>query len=109
MRCRRGWVFMDVVMAMILLSLVAAILSTAAGWHQRALRHLADSRAAVRAAESALISLQAGQIPPNDSTIFLHKLTASSDVPGKAWVEVDAKAGQRSASLIGLVPAGGGS
>jgi|ERR1700678_2331059 hypothetical protein len=115
MRARRGWVFIDVVMAMILVSLIAAMLGAAADWHQRALRHLADSRSATRLAESAILSMQSGQTPPasGDAALTIHKLSNSSDIPGKTWVEVDATVGKRHASLVGLVPPntlpGGGS
>jgi Tfp pilus assembly protein PilX len=115
MRAPRGWVFVDVVMAMILVSLIAAMLGAAANWHQRALTHLADSRSATRLAESAILSMQSGQTPPQsaDATLTIHKLSDASDVPGKTWVEVDATVANRRASLIGLVPQntlpGGGS
>lgn len=115
MRFRRGWVFIDVVMAMILISLIAAMLGAAANWHQRALRHLADSRSATRLAESAILSMQSGQTPSrgSDAALTIHKLSDSSDIPGNAWVEVDATVGNRRASLVGLVPQntlpGGGS
>jgi type II secretory pathway pseudopilin PulG len=107
MRFRRGWVFIDVVMAMILVSIIAAILGAAADWHQRALRHLTNSRAATRLAESAILSMQSGQTPSNrgEAGLTFHKLSASSDIPGKIWVEVEA--------TVGIVPQnalpGGGS
>lgn len=104
MRQRRGWVFVDVVMAMILTSLVVAILSTAAGFHQRALRHLADLRAANRLAESALISLQSGEKIAGGTGVTVHRISEASGMPGKAWVEVDASVGDRRASLFGLAP-----
>jgi hypothetical protein len=107
MRARNGWVFLDVVMGIILVSLIAAILGAAADFHQRALRHLADSRAAARLAESALLSMQSGQTPPsyNDASLAFHRLSVSSDSPGnKTWVRVEAAVGGRRASLVGLVP-----
>ena len=106
MRARNGWVFLDVVMGIILVSFIAAILGAAADFHQRALRHLADSRAAVRLAESALLSMQSGQTPPSygDASLTFHRLSGSSDSPGKTWVRVEAAVGGRRASLVGLVP-----
>jgi hypothetical protein len=115
MRAPRGWVFVDVVMAMILVSLIAAMLGAAANWHQRALTHLADSRSATRLAESAILSMQSGQTPSpaGDAALTIHKLSDSSDIPGKTWVQVDATVANHRASLIGLVPQntlpGGGS
>lgn len=104
MRRRRGWVFVDVVMAMILISLIAMMLAVAAAWNRRALDHLSDSRAAARLAESALISLQSGQLPASDAPVTFRKLSAGSEIPGHAWVEVDAVVKNHHASLVGLVP-----
>jgi type II secretory pathway pseudopilin PulG len=114
MRRRRGWVFMDVVMALILISLIAMMLAIAAGWNRRALDHLSDSRAAARLAESSLISLQSGQAPASGAPITFRKLSASTEIPGHAWVEVDAAVKKHHATLVGLVPqaalhGGGGS
>jgi len=106
MRARNGWVFADVLMGIILVSIIAAMLGAAADWHQRALRHLADARSATRLAESALIFMQSGQTPTvdRDSGLTFHKLSASSEISGKAWVSVEATVGNRRASLVGLVP-----
>src|SRR5271168_3978959 len=103
MRARRGWVFIDVMMAIILVTLIAAMLGAAADWHQRALRHLVDSRSATRMAESAILSMQSGQ-SPSDAGLIFHRLSAPSDSPGKTWVQVEATVGNRRASLVGLVP-----
>jgi type II secretory pathway pseudopilin PulG len=112
MRRRCGWVFIDVLMGIILVSIIAVMLGLAAGWHQRALKHLADSRSATRLAESALLSMETGQIT-GDAGLTIHRLSTPPQVPGKAWVEVDATVGNCRASLIGLVPQktlpGGGS
>ena len=54
---------MDVLMGIILVSIIAAMLSIAAGSHERAQRHLVDSRSAARLAESALFCMQSGQTP----------------------------------------------
>jgi hypothetical protein len=106
MRARNGWVFLDVVMGIILVSFIAAILGAAADFHQRAQRHLADTRAAARLAESALLSMQSGQTPRpfGEASLAFHRLSASSDFPGKTWVRVEAAVGDRTASLVGLVP-----
>jgi ABC-type Fe3+ transport system permease subunit len=112
MRSRTGWVFIDVMMATILLSIIAGILGFAANWHQHALKHLSDARAASRLAESALLSLQSGQSPPATGVAF-HRLSSSTDLPGRSWVQVDATVGARRAGVVGLVPdnsiPGGGS
>jgi hypothetical protein len=104
MKRRRGWVFVDVVMGLILLGLSGTMLVVAANWHYRLLKHLADSRAATRLAESELISLQAGE-PVDQGKFAVHQLPTASGSPGMQWVEVSATVDGRGASLVGLVPA----
>jgi hypothetical protein len=104
MRRRRGWVFVDVVMGLILVGLTGTMLAAAGTWHYRLLKHLADSRAATRAAESALISIQAGE-PVDQGKFAVRQLPTASDALGMQWVEVSATVDGRSASLVGLVPA----
>jgi len=106
MRRSRGWVFLEVLMAIVIVAILTAILGLAVVSHQRGLKHLADSRSATRLAESALISLQSGQSPsiPAGSNLAVHELPVSPDIPGNVWIEVDATVNGRQASLVGLVP-----
>jgi len=104
MRHRRGWVFVDVLMGMILITLIAAMLAAAAGWQQRALRHLADARAATRTAESALLAMQSGRALAPNAGVHVLRLLTVSNVPGEIWVQVDADQNGRAATLVGLVP-----
>ncbi|HEX4055649.1 MAG TPA: type II secretion system protein [Tepidisphaeraceae bacterium] len=105
MRIRRGFVFIDVLMGMIIVSILGAILGGAAAMHQRSLKHLDATRAASHLAESALLSMQSGQPPraAEKKSLAIHELS-SADVPGMSWVEVRATVHGRSASLVGLVP-----
>lgn len=105
MRLRRGWVLLDVLMGMMLVSMLGAILGAAAAMHQRGLKHLDDTRAASHLAESALLSMQSGQTPRavGEQSLSIHELP-SADVPGMTWVEVRATMHGQSASLVGLVP-----
>jgi len=113
MRRSRGWVFLEVLMAIMIVAILVAILGLAVASHQRGLKHLADSRSATRLAESALISLQSGQSPsipadaegkPSTSNLAFHELSVSPDFPGQVWIEVHAAVNGRQASLVGLVP-----
>lgn len=104
-KCSPGWVFLDVVMALAIIAILAAILGAAAAARQRALHHLADSRAADRLAEAALISLQTGQAAPAGS-IVIRDLSTASPVPAQSWIEVHATVNNRQADIIGLVPKG---
>jgi type II secretory pathway pseudopilin PulG len=105
-RAHRGWVFLDVLMAITIVAILTAILGLAVASHRRGLKHLADSRSATRLAESALISMQSGQSPsiPANSNLAFHELPVSPDLPGDVWIEVEASVNGRPASLVGLVP-----
>jgi hypothetical protein len=108
----QGWVFLDVLVGLLILSIIGLTLGAGAAWHQRALGHLADTRAASRLAESALTSLQAGQ-HLSTSGVHYHALAGKQQISGMSWIEVSATFNGRSATLVGLVPsqsvAGGGS
>jgi Tfp pilus assembly protein PilX len=112
MRRRLGWVLLDILMGMLIISVIGVTLGAGAAWHKRALSRLSDSRAALRVAESALTSLQAGQ-HVTASTVEFHPIAQGSDVRGMTWVQVSATINGRSAPLVGLVPSqslsGGGS
>jgi Tfp pilus assembly protein PilX len=113
MRRRRGWVFLDVLVGLMILGIIGLTLGAGAAWHQRALAHLSDMRAASRVAESALISMQARE-QFDRSKVVCREVAGAQNPAGMSWVEVSAKVNGRSASLVGLVPkeslsAGGGS
>jgi hypothetical protein len=99
---RRGWVFIDAVWGMILLSLLAGILATAANRQQVGLARLSDTRAAVRLAEQTLFDLQQRRPLSNlnsDESISVVKLNQLG-----TWVDAKAIVRGRSADLIGYIP-----
>ena len=98
----QGWVFIDVLSAMIIVSILATILATGAAARQRVLLHLADTRSAQQTAEAAIISLQSGQ--PAGDRVAVHNLSTASPIDGKIWVQVDATVNNRHAEIVGLVP-----
>jgi type II secretory pathway pseudopilin PulG len=100
----RGWVFIDVLTALMIVAILAAILGAAAASRQRAMQHLADSRSAQRAAEAAIISLQSGH--PAGDGVVVHELSTVSPIDGKIWVQVEATVNHRQAEIVGLVPKG---
>jgi hypothetical protein len=103
----RGWVFMDVLVATMLVGILAIILSKAIGAHQSGINHLADTRAASRLAESAMSSMQSGEAPmagDANQSIAIRKDSPAAGITGMSWVEVDAGVDGRHASLVGLVP-----
>lgn len=106
MRRRSGWVFIDVLTGIILVGALALILAAGASRQERGERHIANTRAAARLAESTLISLQALQQPalPRDARVVIRDLGPFADLPGMRWNEVRAEIGDQKVSIIGLVP-----
>jgi type II secretory pathway pseudopilin PulG len=114
MRPRQGWILLDVLMGMIIVSILGTLLGAAAAMHDRAAHHLDDTRAATRQAESALLMMQSHQIPPEKPTekptvgnggfLTVKKLPTPSQIPNTTWIEVRATVHTRTAALIGLVP-----
>jgi type II secretory pathway pseudopilin PulG len=104
MRVRRGWVFLDVLVGMMIVAVLGAMIGAAGAAHQRALKHLDDARAATHLAESALLSMQSGQKPVAGSELAVRELPSPADLAGMSWVEVRASVHGKSASLVGLVP-----
>ena len=124
---QRGWIFMDVLTAMMIVAILAGLLGAAVAAQDRALHHLADSRAAMRLAESTLISLQAGDTVapapgngnpgesrgggfangPSAGNVTIRQLSTDSSAAGMVWVQVQATVNGRHAALVGLVPRGG--
>jgi hypothetical protein len=101
---RRGWVFIDALWGMILISMIAGIFATAMNRRQVGLARLADSRAACRLSEEALIDLQEGRgLPPlsSDESLRIVKLDAQG-----TWVRVEGTVRGRDAQLIGYLPRG---
>jgi hypothetical protein len=104
MRRRRGWVFIDAVWGMILISALAGIFVTAANREQAGLQKLADTRAACRLAEETILDLQQGKGLPNleaDEKVEIVKLN-----PQGTWIHVDATVRGRPAELAGYVAGG---
>jgi type II secretory pathway pseudopilin PulG len=100
---RRGWVIIDVTWAMIIMSLLAGVLAVGAQTEQSNLRRLAESRAASRAAEAALISMQCGRYQPS-ADVTVRALSEPTNVPGMTWVQVRATFNGRSSVLVGMAP-----
>ncbi len=104
-RCRRGWVFLDVLSGLVIVAILAGTLGAAVAARERALHHLADIRAAQRLAESALICLQSGEVAPAEG-VAVRDLADAPANPQNKWVEVTATVNGRQAQIVGLVPKG---
>jgi type II secretory pathway pseudopilin PulG len=111
-RRRRGLFLVDVVVGLAILALVGVIFAVAVGRQNRAAQRLGDQREAVRLAEAALTSLQAGggaaPSPPPlaDVSVTVRALPDPPPSPGTRWAEARADVRGRTATLIGAVPAG---
>jgi len=103
---RGGWIMLDMLTALILLTITGGILAVGTYSEQVALRRLSDSRSASRAAEAALTAMQRGQTAPasSDVRIDVHVLNQSAGSPKLAWVEIKATVAKSTNTLVGLVP-----
>lgn len=110
MHGRRGFLVADIGIGLAITALVAVLLATAVGRHNRAASRLADSRAAVRMAEAVLIGLQTRKPAPavEEAAVDVQRSPASDGPAGWEWATVTVEHRGRSAVLTGLVPAEGG-
>jgi type II secretory pathway pseudopilin PulG len=103
MKTPRAYIIMETIVAMIVLSILAGVLTTAIFHHQTATQHLSDIRSASRLAESSLISAQNGR--PTTQPSEIQQL--NSDAPaGFKWVMVQTSVNGHKSSLVGLLPEG---
>lgn len=110
MRARPGFVFLDALWGIGLLTMLAAVLLITVHAERQAQQRLIDTGAASRLAESALTLMQGGnasnQAVKPGSKISVHTLSTPTELPGKSWVRVNAIVNKRNADVIGLVPTG---
>ncbi|HEX8325026.1 MAG TPA: hypothetical protein VF595_14070 [Tepidisphaeraceae bacterium] len=115
---RRGYLFLDAIVALGLLTAVAMLLVTARSASTRVMRQTDDHRAAVRVAERVLINLApANPAAPTTRPTTERASAEVVDLPttapaGWKWVGVRASVNGRTGEVVGLVraaPQGGGS
>lgn len=110
-RDRRGYFLMDTVIGLVLAGILGTILVVAIAKGGTAERRLADNAAATRIAQRAMAALHAGKGVPADfagATVSVKPAEGGAKVEGRSWVEVTVQYHGRRASLMGLVPQGGG-
>ncbi len=103
-----AFVVAEVVMAMAVVAILATALTVTVAKQQRAMARLDQSRAAMRFAEAALLSLQTSRpSPPPRAGMSLHVIAvANSEAPvGCAWATIHVDGNGPSAELTGLVRA----
>lgn len=102
---RRGWVFIETVAAMVLLTFLAGVLAVGVNRQQSGLMRLRNSRAAARLAEAVL---NGQSLPtPAGGKVEMHPITAATQPSGLVWIKLTATVEGRSVQLIGLSSAGG--
>jgi len=104
---RRGFMVMDVVGGLILVSILAGVLAVAMNQQNRAEQKLADSRAAVRIAERTLAELHLSANTPNaddETRIAVRPVQEAKGIGDLVWVEVQVAYRGEHAELVGLIP-----
>lgn len=104
---RRGIMLLDAMIALGIVAILILVLSIAMARQQRASRALAEHRRAIRAAEAAMMRMQAGQdLPDNlfDVQLSQQPLASNTAPAGYHWIHIEAKADHQQSDLIGLVP-----
>jgi type II secretory pathway pseudopilin PulG len=103
---RSGFLIIDMVIGMILLSALGLVLAVGVRAQQRGAMHLNDSRAAMRAAEAALVEMQSGAAEPSArrgvNVRVINESNTTAPV-GYRWVRIEATCNGRAASIYGLV------
>jgi hypothetical protein len=87
-----------------LLGLITFLIVAGVGGQQRAAQRLADTRAATRLAEDALVALRAGAAAPAKEEVQLTRL-ADAAPEGFVWVRSAARSGMAQVQVLGLIPA----
>jgi type II secretory pathway pseudopilin PulG len=103
---RNGWIMLEVISALCLISILAGMLAVTVQRQTFNLQDMANSRSAMRAAEDALTTLQSGGKLPTlaSAKLTVTQLAVTADSPDRVWVEVHAEVSGRSATLSGLIP-----
>jgi type II secretory pathway pseudopilin PulG len=101
---------MDTVVGFILIGVISLLLVSAVTTSGSATRRINDAKTALRAAERALATLQQGQPAPaaiGDARIQIAPAPGATPPAGQQWLQVTATHNGRTATLVGLAPAGG--
>jgi hypothetical protein len=108
-RCkRRGLMVADVAAGFSILIVLAVAFAVALAGRDRAARKLANTRAATRLAERAMVELQSTKplpAPADGERVEVQPVDGAPPATGKSWVQVRATVQGQMASLYGAVPA----
>ena len=107
-RSRRGFLMLDVSVALVVVTILTVALAITMGHQRRAMTRLSDTRQAIRLAEQALAELQrSGATALGGEDIDLKLVPAEGpDAPtGWRWMRVAVTYRRGAAELTGLIPA----
>jgi hypothetical protein len=108
---RRGFFLMDTVIGLTIAGVLGVVLVVAITKSGQAERRLADGAQATRIGQRVMAALHEGKSAPAEldgAKVEVRPATGGAKVEGKGWVEVVVNYHGRRASLVGLVPQGGG-
>ena len=104
---RRGLIAIDVMFGLSILALLITILTVSTTQNRRAMRGLAQHRAALRTAERVMLEMRANRpVGPVDESMELAIEPAAAPAGASwRWVTVTVRCDRQHARLEGLVPA----
>jgi hypothetical protein len=104
----RGFLMLDIVGGLLIVTVLTIALATAVGEHGRSMSRLADSREALRLAERAMVEIQrtgATRIRGPQTQVRIEGVPGEGPPAGWRWAKVAVQYRRGSAELVGLVPA----
>ena len=111
-RRRPGFMLADTIMGLIVAGVLGLVLVVSISKGGQAQRRLDDGATAVRISQRVMATLHEGKAAPAElagAKVTVRPATGGgAAVEGRAWVEVVVDYRGRQASLVGLVPQGGG-
>jgi hypothetical protein len=109
---RRGFFLADTIMGLIVAGILGLVLVVSISKGGQAQRRLDDGAAATRVGQRVMAILHEGKAAPAElagAKVTVRPATGGgAKIEGKDWVEVVVDYRGRQASLVGLVPQGGG-
>ncbi len=102
---RRGLISIEFISALLLILATLVLFLDVTAKRIRVANTLANDRAATRMAERTLLSMRRGGVTQGGAAdgVTIRKLSDPAPVD-HAWIEIEARIGPRSATLVGLVP-----
>lgn len=104
---RRGFMFMDAVAGLVLITALATALAMSVGRQNRGEQKLADMRTATRIAEQTLAELRLtgkNSAVDGETRLTIQRAEGGWQAEGQRWVEIRVRYRGQSAQLVGLAP-----